>query len=1322
MAPVSYAQRRLWFLNRVNGDSGVYNCPLVVRMRGDLDRAALAAALVDLADRHEVLRTVYPAVQGEPVQHVSARPPELEVVTCQEDGLAAMLSAAVDRGFDLTADLPVRATLFAPAPREHVLALVLHHIACDEGSWQPLLTDLATAYRARAAGGPPRWEPIPVTYRDYAVWQRDLLGEEDDPASLLSAQLSFWREQLAGLPAELDLPFDRSRPATADHRGDCVPMKLDGDLHRRLLAVAADHGCTTFMVLQAGIAVLLSRLGAGTDIPLGTAVAGRLDDALEGVVGFFVNTLVLRSDVSGDPTFGELLHRVRDADVAALDHQDVPFERLVEDLNPERSLARHPLFQVMLTLSAGEAEAFSLPGLTCAEEPLDWEVAKFDLSFDFREHRTPDGEAAGIDGSLEYATALFDRATVDHIADALPRLMRQLVSAPRRPVGDADPLSAEHRHQALVAWNDTALPVSRTSVPELFEAQAARTPRATAVVCGNTRLTFAELNSRANVLARHLRDLGAGAERLVALALPRSAESVVAMLAVLKTGAAYLHVDLEYPPDRIEHMLRDAAPLAVVTDTATAAAHGFGQLPAVFADRIGTPPGPVADLNCRVRPDSAAYVIYTSGSTGRPKGVVTPHAALSNLYAFHRAGLIARTEAAAGRPLRSAVTASLSFDTSWEALFWMLAGHELHVVRDDVRRDAVALTDYVRAVGIDVLDVTPTYAEHLLDEGLLSGTGAPLVLLLGGEAAGQSLWTRIREASGTLCLNLYGPTECTLDALWWDAADSPHPLIGRPIGNTRVFVLDERLRPVAPGVPGELYVTGPGVARGYLNRPAATAERFVACPYAAEGETGTRMYRTGDLVRWDRQGRLDYLGRVDDQVKVRGFRIELGEVEAALAGCPGVAQAAVAVRENTVGGKRLVGYVQSAADHGFDPRDLRNRLASVLPDHMIPSFFQPIDRLPMTPNGKLDRSALPPPDFARRPASRGPRGPHEEVLCDLFAQVLGLSRVGAEENFFELGGHSLLAVRLLSRVRAVLGGRLTLVDLFQAPSAADLADRLGAGARHDPLAPLLPLRSGGDRPALFCLHPAAGISWGYAGLLGHIDAGYPVYGLQARGLTDAKACGGAWRAMVEDHVEQIRSVQPRGPYRLIGWSFGAVLAHLVATDLQADGDEVDLLVLLDGYPPDSVPGYRPLEDGSPETFTELLESLGYDLPEGGGEPLGFDAYERTVRRPGSTLAWLTREEAAALSRVFVDNDRIYQELRPRTYRGDMVFVSATEGRPADAPAPESWRGHVTGTLEVHDVDCAHGEIAQAEPMSRIGAVVAQKLALLDTPRASAVER
>ncbi|WP_338933118.1 amino acid adenylation domain-containing protein [Streptomyces netropsis] len=1323
MPPVSYAQRRLWFLNRVDGRSAVYNCPLVIRAKGELDRTALAAALTDLADRHQVLRTVYPGVDGEPVQRVLARRPELDVVVCEEESqLAEALGSTIDRGFDLTTDLPIRATVFALAPQEHVLALVIHHIACDGWSWQPLLNDLATAYHARAAGQSPQWTPLPVSYPDYAVWQRELLGDQDDPASLLATQLSFWREQLAGLPAELDLPFDRPRPAVADYRGDWVPLKLDGDLHRRLITVAADHGCTTFMVLQAGLAVLLSRLGAGTDIPIGTAVAGRLDEALEDVVGFFVNTLVLRSDVSGDPTFSELLHRLRDANLAAYDHQDVPFERLVEDLNPERSLARHPLFQVMLTLSRAEEATLSLPGLTCTEEHLDWKVAKFDLSADFRENYTPDGNAAGIDGALEYATSLFDRATADHIADALPRLLRQLVSAPQRPIGEADPLSAEHRHQALVAWNDTARPVSPATVPELFEAQAARTPRATAVVCGNTRLTFAELNDRANLLARRLRAEGAGTERLVGLALPRSAESIVAMLAVLKTGAAYLQVDLEYPPDRIGHMLRDAAPVAVVTDTATAAAHGFGELPAVFIDRIEMPTGPVANLNCRVLPPSAAYVIYTSGSTGRPKGVLTPHSALSNLYAFHREGLIARTEATARRRLRSAVTASLSFDTSWEALFWMLAGHELHVIRDDIRRDAVALTAYVTAAGIDVLDVTPTYAEHLLDEGLLSGPHAPLVLLLGGEAAGRTLWTRVREASGTLCYNLYGPTECTLDALWWDVADSLSPLIGTPVGNTRVFVLDERLRPVAPGVPGELYVTGPGVARGYVNRPAATAERFVACPFVPHGETGSRMYRTGDLVRWDRQGRLDYLGRIDDQVKVRGFRIELGEVEAALARCPEVAQAAVAVHEAAGGDKRLVGYVQPTADQPLETRDLRRRLSTILPDHMIPSFFQVVGRLPMTPNGKLDRDALPPPDLAHRPPSRGPRGPYEEVLCGLFAEVLGLSRVGAEESFFELGGHSLLATRLLARVRAVLGGELTILDLFQAPTVADLVDRLAADARHDPLSALLPLRTGADRPAVFCVHPAAGISWVYAGLLGHIDADYPVYGLQAKGLTDAAATGQSWREMVKDYVEQIRSVQPEGPYRLIGWSFGAVLAHLMATELQAGGAQVDLLALLDGYPPDPVAGYRPLVDGSSEAFTELLDSLGYDLSECGEGPLRYDDYERTVRRPGSTLERLTRSEAAALARVFVDNDRIYGELRPRTYRGDMVFFSATEEKPEDSPAPESWRDHVTGRLEVHEIACSHGEITQAKPIARIGAVLAGKLAQLDGSRTAAGER
>ncbi|MBZ6475814.1 amino acid adenylation domain-containing protein [Streptomyces griseocarneus] len=598
------------------------------------------------------------------------------------------------------------------------------------------------------------------------------------------------------------------------------------------------------------------------------------------------------------------------------------------------------------------------------------------------------------------------------------------------------------RERILVDWNDTALTTPDATFPQLFEDRVARTPDATAVVHGDTALTFAELNARANRLAHALAERGAGPESLVALALPRSEESVVALLAVLKAGAASVPVDLEYPAERIALLLEDAAPALVVTDSATAETlPTAGGAHLMLIDDPATARHPHGNLGLDVLPGNAAYVIHTSGSTGRPKGVVVDHAGLRNLYAFHRAGLMTRAEEAQGsaRPMRVALTASLSFDTSWEGLLWMVAGHELHVIGDDIRRDAGAMARHIAEAGIDVLDITPTYAEQLVEEGMLADPRhRPQVVQLGGEATGAALWTRVREADGIIGVNIYGPTEYTIDALWLDLADSDHPLVGRPLANTRAYVLDEALRPVPPGVAGELYLAGAGLARGYLNRPALTAERFVACPFAV----GERMYRTGDLARWNRAGALEFLGRADEQVKIRGFRVEPGEIEAALARVPGVARAAVTVREDGPGGKRLVAYVVPAAGRTTEATALRRELASVLPEHMVPSAFMTLESFPLTPNGKLDRKALPSPDRTVA-GSRAPRTPREEILTGLFAEVLGVADVGAEDGFFDLGGHSLLATRLISRARTTLGVELGIRDLFRAQTPAALAELAG---------------------------------------------------------------------------------------------------------------------------------------------------------------------------------------------------------------------------------------------------------------------------------------
>ncbi|MEV7416128.1 amino acid adenylation domain-containing protein [Streptomyces sp. NPDC089919] len=1333
--PLSAAQRRLWFLSRA-GQSAGYHCPFALRLRGPLDPAALAAALADVTDRHEALRTVFPETAGEPYQRVlpAGGGVPLDLVECGPEGTAGALDALLARPFDLAAAPPVRAALLAAGPQEWVLALVVHHIALDGWSWGPLFRDLSQAYAARSAGAAPAFEPLPVQYADYTLWQRELLGAQDDPASRLSRQLAFWTGALAGAPAELALPYDRPRPAVADFAGGSVPVALDADLHGRLLDLARAHGCTLFMVVQAALAVTLSRLGAGTDVPIGTPVAGRTDEALDDLVGFFVNTLVLRTDVSGDPSFAELLSRVREADLAAYEHQDVPFERVVEAVNPARSLARHPLFQVLLQVQDGEDGTPALAGLEVRPEPFRFDVAQFDLTLDVQERRDAEGRPAGIAGFLEYAAELFDHTTVEELAAALERTVRLLAEAPELPVGAADPLTPAVRRRVLTEWNDTALPVPAATVPELFAARAARTPDATALVHGAERIGFAALDAWSDRLARRLVRDGAGPERVVAVALPRSPAAVAAILAVLKAGAAFVMVDTGYPADRIAHMLADSAPALLVTDSATAPLlppAGPG-VPLVLTDVPDDIPadevaGPGTGPLPRIRPGDAAYVVYTSGSTGRPKGVVVDHAALRNLYAFHRAHTMAEAErAASGRQLRVALVASLSFDASWDALMWMVAGHELHLIGDAVRRDAAAFVRHVADAALDVVDTTPTHAEQLVEEGLLDTP--PRLLLIGGEAAGEALWTRLRATEGMHAYNLYGPTECTVDALWWDTARSERPLVGGPVANTRAYVLDAALRPVAPGVPGELYLAGAGLARGYLRRPGTTAERFVACPF----EDGARMYRTGDLVRWDREGRIDYLGRVDDQVKIRGFRIEPGEIEAALAAAPGVDRAAVTVRTDGPGGtNRLVGYVVPApGGSAVTAAELRAHLAATLPAHLVPSAFVVLDAFPRTPNDKLDRAALPAPEPGAGRDGRAPHGRREEVLAGLFAEVLGLpaDAVGAEDGFFDLGGHSLLAARLMARVREALGEDFGVQDLFAAPTVAALAARSGAavprgdGSVHgdagvhgdrgahgdaDPLAPLVTLRPGAPGvPALFCVHPGAGTGWVYRGLLEHLDPRWPVHALQSRALSEPAARPGTVAEMAAEYAARIRAVQPDGPYHLLGWSFGAVVAHSVAVTLQNAGAEVAGLTLLDGYP-------TPLDEGTadpaPDPLRDLLESLGYppreECGEAGAAPLTLEGLVAAAAAEDGPLSVFDGATVAALGEAYVHHDRLAAAHRPAVFRGAVTLAVAAHE--PDAPGPQAWQPYVTGPVAHHEVPCAHGEMMAAKPAAEIAALLAQ---------------
>ncbi|MEV5898228.1 amino acid adenylation domain-containing protein, partial [Nonomuraea fuscirosea] len=1112
--PLSFAQRRVWFIGQLEGSSAAYNVPVALRLRGDLDVGALRLALRDVVERHEVLRTRFPAADGEPYQEVvpaAETALELPVIDLTSGELDEAVAAAARYVFDLAREVPLRAWLFRLAPDEHVLAVTIHHIASDGASTGPLARDLSAAYAARRAGRPPAWTPLPLQYADYTLWQRESLGDERDPGSVLSGQVAYWRQALAGAPEELTLPFDHQRPAVATHRGHPVPMEVPAEVHTRLREVARAEGVTMFMVLQAALAMLLSRLGAGTDIPIGSPNAGRTDEALDDLVGSFVNTLVLRTDLSGDPAFTEVLARVRETSLSVFANQDVPFERLVEELSPSRSMGRHALFQVMLTLQNTLDEGIDLPGLRAETVHTSASAAKFDLDVIMAEVFDDGGAPAGVRALITAAADLFEPGTVAALAGRLARVLETVSGDPRVRLSTLDVLGAGERRDVLTRWNDTAAPeVTPATVADLFEAQVARTPDAVALMAGDgapayAELTYAELDARAERLARRLAWYGVGPESVVGVCLERGADLIVALLGVLKAGGAYLPIDPEYPADRVAFMVADAAPAIVVTSAATAGVLAAAGATSLLID-AESPAAPVDRGGRSVA--QPAYVIYTSGSTGRPKGVLVTHAGVAALVAGQVSAL------GVGPGSRVGQFASASFDTfGWEWMMALLSGAAL-VVIPPARRLGEGLPLFLTERRVTHVTLPPavlaTLPEHALDPGV--------VVVVAGEACPPDVMAR--WARGRRMFNSYGPTETTVDAtLWRCDPDAGQVLIGSPVPDTRVYVLDEYLTPVPVGAVGEIYVAGAGLARGYLGRPGLSAERFVADPFAADG---SRLYRTGDLARWTPRGELAFAGRSDDQVKIRGFRVEPGEIENVLRAHPGVAQAAVVLREDEPGDKRLAAYVVLAGGAEDAAPSILEHAAERLPGYMVPSAVVALEALPLTVNGKLDREALPHPDYAgvtAAPADRRPQDARQEILCAVFAQVLGLGSVGVDDDFFALGGHSLLAVRLASRIRAVLGADLDIRVLFEAPTVAGLAARLAAdGTVQAPLTPM-------ERPERVPLSFAQQRLWFISQLEGPSGTYNDPIVLRLTGDVDRDALCRALRDVIERH-EVLRTVFP----------------------------------------------------------------------------------------------------------------------------------------------------------------------------------------------------
>jgi amino acid adenylation domain-containing protein len=1311
--PLSFAQQRLWFLDQLEPGSSFYNIPAAVRLRGTLNIEALERTLSEVVRRHEGLRTHFIAIDGEPVQVIEAAAPlRLAVLdlsgmeeAAREAEMQRLVAAESLRPFDLMKGPLLRLSLLRLGAEEHVALVTMHHIVSDGWSIGVLVREVAALYGAYVLGQESPLEELAIQYADFAHWQRGWLQGE-----VLAAQLEYWRAELADAPTVIDLPIDKPRPPVQTYHGAHQPFQLSTELSAQLRELSRRHGATLFMTLLAAFDVLLCRYAGQDQVLVGTPIANRNRSETEALIGFFVNTLVLRGDVRGNPSFRELLRRVRETALSAYAHQDLPFEKLVEELQPERDMSRSALFQVMFVLQNAPGEALELEGLSLSGVESASDTVKFELTLALQEFE------GMVVGGLNYNRDLYEPETIERIVQSYERVLQAVATDAEQRVVEIDLLSEDERRQIIEGWNEAEPEYAPAlTLTELFEAQAARTPEAIALFFEDTTLSYRELNERSNQLAHYLQRQGVGPESLVGILMDRSVEMIVAVLGILKAGGAYVPLDPSYPVERLEFMVQDSGMrMLLIQERLSEVPGGYlGATLSLTEQRDSIAGASRANPASRAQPEQVAYVIYTSGSTGRPKGVLVSH---ENVVRLLEA---TQTHFEFNQSDVWTLFHSYAFDFSvWEIWGALAYGGKLVIVPYWISRSAQAFHHLLASQQVTVLNQTPSAFRQLMAADESAGDGVELKLRLvifGGEALElQTLrpWFA-RHGDGTPRLvNMFGITETTVHVTYRaltaaDLALAPSSVIGRPLGCLQVYLLDGHGQPVPLGVPGEICVGGSGLARGYLNRAELTAERFVPHPFSTL--PGARLYRSGDLARFLPNGDIEYLGRIDQQVKVRGYRIELGEIEAALAEHEGVRECTLVATADANGETKLLAYlVNGRQQPAPSVTELREFLQVKLPEYMIPAAFIMLDAMPLTLNGKIDRRALPVPDHARPELGKefvGPRTPVEEIVAGIWEELLDVKPVGVRDDFFSLGGHSLLAVRLMARIQANFGQHLRLASLFQGATVEKQASLLHELPHDRSTSALVNIQPKGEGLPFFCVHPGGGNVLCYRELSNHLGLEQPFYGLQARGLDENQVPHTRIEDMAASYIDAIRSVQPAGPYLLGGWSMGGVVAYEMAQQLEAQGQQVSLLALMDARPS--------LDDAAPLDEITLLINFAHDLG------LSVDGLKLST----DELAKLNAEEllnyvlqraieagivpqdiqlahARRLFEVFKLNVQAMQSYRPQPSSMRVTLLKAGEQRAKEtSDETMGWGALTSGEVEIHTVPGSHFTIVR-EPYVR----------------------